>query len=95
MDICDSDGDGSSDNHDCAPDDPAIHPYAREINCNGIDENCSRGDCCDQDDDDDGFACREDCDDGDQLAYPGAPTPPGCYIRDRNCDGVIDGIDCD
>jgi Putative metal-binding motif len=35
----DSDGDGTPDDEDCAPDDPAIHPEAAEV-CDGIDQDC-------------------------------------------------------
>jgi len=36
----DKDGDGFLDGADCAPDDPAVHPDAREV-CNGIDDDCN------------------------------------------------------
>jgi len=93
IDICDADEDGYFAPADCNDDDPSIHPYNSEIYCDGVDQNCNGSDCCEQDDDD-GFACRDDCDDNDQLAYPDAPTPPGCYTTDRNCDGALDGLDC-
>ena len=31
-------------------------------------------------------------DDHDPKVYPGAPVPPGCYGKDVNCDGTLDGI---
>ena len=36
----DSDGDGTNDADDCAPDDPLIHPGAEEV-CDGVDNDCS------------------------------------------------------
>ncbi|MEN0062510.1 MAG: MopE-related protein [Myxococcota bacterium] len=36
----DTDGDGTRDGRDCAPDDPAVHPEAAET-CDGIDNNCN------------------------------------------------------
>ena len=36
---CDQDGDGTSDEYDCAPDNADIHPGAEEV-CDGIDNNC-------------------------------------------------------
>ncbi len=37
--VPDTDGDGTVDAEDCAPDDPSIHPGASEI-CNGQDDDC-------------------------------------------------------
>jgi len=36
----DTDGDGSFDMDDCAPEDPAIHPGADEVAGNGLDDDC-------------------------------------------------------
>ena len=63
----DDDNDGTLDDDDCAPIDPAISPTATEV-CDGIDNNCDdnidegfantdgdpQADCVDTDDDDDG-----------------------------------------
>ena len=65
----DDDNDGTADQLDCAPLDPAVHPGSPEL-CNGIDDNCSvvvdegfpntdgdgQADCLDEDDDNDGVA---------------------------------------
>ncbi len=103
-DSVDADGDGS---YACRPGGPtfcdcddgnrAINPIAREIACDGVDNNCSGADCCDQDEDMDGYACRDDCDDTDQDVYPGACGFAGTWPpKDFNCDGVIDERDaCD
>ncbi len=37
--VADSDGDGSPDTQDCAPDSAAVHPGAEE-HCNGVDDDC-------------------------------------------------------
>jgi hypothetical protein len=39
--------------------------------------------------DGDGAPCSADCDDHDPTTYPAAP---GCYVKDVNCDGTVDGI---
>ena len=93
-DSCDVDGDGSVTPGDCDDHDPDRGDTLPELVCDGIDNDCRLGDCCDNDADGDGVSCRDDCDDLDQLTYPGAPVPPGCYRRDVNCDGVRDGLDC-
>lgn len=36
----DLDEDGIPDHQDCAPNDPDIHPYARDYEGDGIDQNC-------------------------------------------------------
>lgn len=58
----------------------------------GIDQNCDSNDCCSNDADGDGAPCSADCDDHDPKTYPGAPIPLGCYAKDVNCDGTVDGI---
>jgi hypothetical protein len=92
IDPCDADGDGDDSPHDCDDHDPRRYFGAKEIMCDGIDQDCNGKDCCDNDEDGDGFPCAKDCDDKDPLTYPGAPVRPGCYSKDVNCDGVIDGL---
>jgi len=66
----DTDGDGSEDLDDCAPEDATIYPGAEETYYDGIDQDC-RGDD-DYDMDGDGYPVDEDCDDDDDDSYPGA-----------------------
>jgi hypothetical protein len=91
-DVCDHDGDRIPEGEDCNDNDPSISPVTPEIMCDGIDQNCDGNDCCSNDADGDGAPCSADCDDHDPKTYPGAPIPPGCYAKDVNCDGTIDGI---
>jgi hypothetical protein len=91
-DICDHDGDGDPAPNDCNDADARIFTGAKEIACDGVDQDCDGADCCHQDADGDGVECARDCDDRDPLTYPGAPIPDGCYWKDRNCDGRIDGV---
>jgi hypothetical protein len=94
-DVCDADADGDPAPHDCDDRDPRRNALALELACDGIDENCDGSDCCGQDDDHDGHVCKADCDDHDAHAYPGAPVPEGCYLKDLDCDGELDGDECD
>ena len=94
MATCDADGDGHPSPVDCNDKSTKVHPLASEVACDGVDQNCDGKDCCEQDADQDGFVCKEDCDDGDPSVHPGAKPQLGCYAKDVDCDGKLDGMDC-
>ena len=94
----DDDGDGLTEcGGDCDDTEPAIHPYATEA-CNAIDDNCDTvvDEGFDADEDavttcgPDGISGNEDddCDDGEDTTYPGAPE--FCDEVDNDCDGDTD-----
>jgi hypothetical protein len=87
----DSDGDGFLDSEDCAPDDPEVHPGARE-QCNGLDDDCdgTPDPSMDRDEDGDGFLWCQDCDDERAERSPGNPDVFGDQL-DSDCDGT-DGV---
>jgi hypothetical protein len=75
---------------DCAPRDPSIHPFAKEI-CNGADDNCDgrvdegvRPTCGV------GFCQRESRTCSMADCNPGVPTPEACNLLDDDCDGLVD-----
>jgi len=104
----DDDDDGTPDELDCAPLDPARHPGADEA-CDAIDSNCDGSlvdgfadldaddipDCIDVDSDGDGFKAVVDCDDANAAIFPGADE--ACDAIDSDCDGsrVDDFADLD
>jgi hypothetical protein len=94
LSTCDQDGDGHPAPLDCNDHKKSIHPLALDIACDGIDQDCKAGDCCNGDTDGDGHSCKNDCDDNDPNAHPGAAVVPGCYAKDLDCDGKVDGTDC-
>ena len=67
--LVDSDGDGSFDVDDCAPEDPAIGDTVEEIYGDGIDNDCDPT-TIDDDEDGDGLVRGVDCDDADATPCP-------------------------
>lgn len=84
----DLDGDEYEALYDCDDSDASVHPEAKEVYHDGVDQDCS-GDA-DNDEDRDGWPRGEgaDCDDQAVEVNPAAADAPG---EDRNCDGVVDG----
>ncbi|MBI5479763.1 MAG: hypothetical protein HY906_12945 [Deltaproteobacteria bacterium] len=88
----DNDGDGYTIHQgDCDDTNPNVHPGAREICTDGIDNDCNGFiDGQEPDKDGDGFGpCQGDCDDTNPNVHPGAKEIPGNGIDD-NCDGLTD-----
>ena len=78
---------------DCDDADQAYHPGALEEDClDPADYNCD-GSTGYSDNDGDGFAACDECDDGDPLSYPGADEV--CDGADNDCDGLTDDDDDD
>ncbi len=76
---------------DCDDTDTAFNPAASETDCaDPADYNCD-GSTGYADDDADGFAACEECDDSDAAIFPGADEL--CNGADDDCDGTIDEDD--
>ena len=80
---------------DCDDRDPEVHPGASEVECNGLDDDCSADTPDEVDADGDGFLSCEDCDDNDPDRNPSAEEV-ACNGLDDDCDeGTPDGPDDD
>ena len=74
-----------ADRLDCDDGDPAVHPDADEVLCNGVDDDCDEATLDGEDADADGALACDDCDDDDPANFPG--NEEICDGRDNDCDG--------
>ena len=82
----DIDGDGYTEaDGDCDDGDAQVNPGAAEVWYDGVDQDC---DANDDDQDGDGFAVADDCDDTLDDVNPDAAEV--CDEVDNNCDGEVD-----
>ena len=91
--LLDSDGDGSPDAADCAPQDPSIYPFAPDPWGDEVDQDCDGADGVDADGD--GYPApgegtentEVDCDDARPDVHPHATEIPDNGV-DEDCDGA-------
>ena len=83
----DDDGDGVTDPPDCNDNNPAIHPGARDVPDDGIDQDCDGADAVNLDRDGDGNQRPADCDDNDPTRHLGAVDVPR-NGKDEDCSGA-------
>ena len=96
----DMDKDGFPAGFDCNDNDATVHPGAKEICGDNIDQDCDKKDTpaaqCDADGDRYTIAMG-DCDDTNPAISPGVPER--CDMIDNNCNAMVDegfgvGVDC-
>ncbi|MEZ4317797.1 MAG: putative metal-binding motif-containing protein [Myxococcota bacterium] len=81
-------------NGDCQDNNAAVNPGVTEVQCDGVDNNCSGSGDENPDGDGDGVGVCTDCDDGNPNNFPGN-TEISCNGADEDCGGVPDDRDAD
>ena len=84
-----TDGDGVRKPADGNDANPAIHPGAREVPDDSVDEDCDGVDAVNLDRDGDGVLRPLDCDDANAAIRPGAAERRGNRV-DEDCSGLAD-----
>ena len=87
-------GDEACLGEDCDDGDATRASGHEEIPCDEIDNDCDEATGDNPDSDGDGyFACEDDCDDDNELSFPGAPER--CDGEDNDCDEVLPEVELD